>query len=177
MPRKYTRIDHVAAFWSKVDTSGDCWLWQGRRDADGYGRFGIWGRGDLRTNRYVWEITHGPIPDDLWVLHKCDNPACVRPDHLFLGTVLDNNADMLAKGRQVGQRLVQDPDPEWRGDPTHDNRRGEKHGEAKLTEDAVREIRRRRAEGEILRVLAAEFGVSDGLVRAVVYRRAWRHVA
>lgn len=92
------RRDAELRFWVKVDTSGDCWLWMSQRGDFGYGRF--WnGEYQEQAHRWAYRTFVGPIPDGLWVLHHCDTPACVRPSHLFLGTHLDNMADMTAKGR------------------------------------------------------------------------------
>ena len=102
--------DKVAHFWSKVEPepNSGCWLWTGATNR-GYGIYSIHGdrtngapdrSTSWRTNRFAWTVTHGPIPDDLWVLHSCDNPPCCNPRHLFLGGVLENNRDCLAKGRQ-----------------------------------------------------------------------------
>lgn len=82
-------------FWDWVDRSGDgCWEWQGQRNEKGYG---YW-RGK-RAHRHSWEQANGVIPAGMFVMHVCDNPPCVRPDHLAIGTAADNTADMLAKGR------------------------------------------------------------------------------
>lgn len=113
----------------------------------------------VAAHRYSWEITYGPIPDGLFVCHHCDNPRCVRPDHLFLGTPLANARDMARKGRKA---IVSLP--------------GERHPGSKLTDDAVREIRRRRSLGETTRRLGAEFGVSGPLISYIANRKAWRHV-
>ena len=84
-------------FWAKVRKSDGCWLWQASTSV-GYGQINIGGR-PQRAHRVAWELTFGGIPDGLWVLHRCDTRLCVRPGHLFLGTVTDNNRDMFAKGR------------------------------------------------------------------------------
>lgn len=98
-------------FWSKVCIAdGDnCWLWTSGLTIYGYGSFGVEGRSE-KAPRVSWVLTYGPIPNGLHVLHRCDTPACVRPDHLFLGTPLDNIRDMIAKGRKAptptGPRLT-----------------------------------------------------------------------
>lgn len=86
-------------FWSKVNVSGDCWLWQGPRTTNGYGNL-RWGNADhMAAHRYSYALHHGPIADGLFVCHRCDTPTCVRPEHLFLGTHRDNMRDCAAKGR------------------------------------------------------------------------------
>lgn len=95
-------------YWSKVDKSGDCWLWQASTNTNnGYGRF--WANkeaGHTLAHRFVWELVNGPIPDGMEVCHSCDTPACVRPEHLFLGSHSDNIADCVAKGRNNLQELT-----------------------------------------------------------------------
>lgn len=147
-------------FWSKVDKSGECWIWTGAR----LGKYGETSdeRGVLLAHRASWELHFGPIPEGMWVLHNCpsgDNPLCVNPAHLWLGTALDNNLDAIRKGR---------PNP---GNPKIV---GELNPTARLTENDVREIRRRAQAGESQRSLAREYGVAS--VNALVHRRQWKHV-
>lgn len=93
--------DDAERFWENVAVGPGCWKWIGSFDTTGYGQFKVMRlRKPVRAPRFVWELLHGPIPSAKWfVCHKCDTPACVRPDHLFLGTAKDNNVDMWNKGR------------------------------------------------------------------------------
>jgi hypothetical protein len=137
-------------FWSKVDKSGECWLWTANRDRKGYGRFHIIKGIPEVASRVAWKITHGEIPADKIVCHSCDNPACVRPDHLFLGTYRDNSNDMMAKGRR----------------------------HYRLTPEQVGEIRSRYIRGiTTMEALGAEYGVSSRTVCNIVNRKQWKHVA
>jgi endogenous inhibitor of DNA gyrase (YacG/DUF329 family) len=95
-----TRTTFWARFWARVAKSEDCWLWQGPLLRDGYGQVSTNGR-PKPAHRISWEAADGPIPTGLYVLHRCDTPACVRPEHLFLGTAADNYADSRAKGRNT----------------------------------------------------------------------------
>lgn len=97
-------------FWSKVDQSGDCWLWAAYRNSRGYGMFMVSAGSPLQNtkstrphlaHRIAWQLTYGTIPNGLVVCHHCDNPPCVRPDHLFLGTQSDNMVDSARKGRHA----------------------------------------------------------------------------
>jgi hypothetical protein len=107
-------------FWSRVDqTDGDgCWLWQGCRMRSGHGQIGIGSRTKVLTHRLAWELTYGPIPPGLFVCHRCDNPPCVRPDHLFLGTPQDNIADKARKGRAAKRDWIARPAPPPKPMPT-----------------------------------------------------------
>lgn len=92
-------------FWEKVDTSGDCWIWLSGRDKYGYGRFYTGGKGSRLAHRFSYQLRHGiELDPDTKVLHRCDNPPCVNPDHLFTGTQADNIIDMHAKVRMHSQR-------------------------------------------------------------------------
>lgn len=131
-----------------------CWLFLGALDRKGYGVVMVGAR-RLLAHRWFYERANGPIPDGLCVLHRCDVPACVNSDHLFLGTPADNSADMVAKGR---------------------SNRGEARPQAKLTEADVRAIRAACRAGEPVAHVATRHGVSESLVRGVVSRRRWAHV-
>lgn len=149
-------------FWSKVDIPDnldDCWEWKASSKPNGYGQFGIRGR-NRYAHRISWErFTGKPIPEGMCVLHRCDNKLCVNPDHLFLGTIADNNADMTEKGRRA------------RGAPLAS--KGEAHGMSKLTREQVLEIRSR--EGETQQSLADEFGISDVQIGRILSRKSWSH--
>lgn len=95
----------VRRFWSKVDKSGECWVWTASLQNKGYGQFQMRGKMML-AHRVSWELENGPIPDNQCVLHRCDNRKCVRTAHHFLGTKADNNADMHSKGRARAGRNV-----------------------------------------------------------------------
>jgi hypothetical protein len=159
-------------FWSKVDKSAVCWLWNGSRNRRGYGLFNIDRRSRLAP-RIAWTLTVGAIPDGMSVLHKCDNPPCVNPEHLFLGTMRDNVLDMLQKNRANPAK------GERSGPRKHPERvpRGETSGKSKLTDDAVRTIRAEYSAGTVTRAdLARRFAVKHTTVCDIVARRAWKHI-
>jgi len=95
-------------FWSKVQKSDGCWTWAGATWGRGYGAFKHEGR-QVYAHRFAWEMAKGPIPAGLFVCHHCDNPLCVRPDHLFLGTHTDNMRDASRKGRLYGWHVTHCP--------------------------------------------------------------------
>jgi len=174
-------------FWGKVDQSSTdgCWPWTGHRSRRGYGlvRHAGWRGG---AHRLAWQLTHGPIPPGMVIMHLCDNPPCCRPSHLQLGTPQENTADMVAKGRSLSgdrnpSRRYRERMP--RGD-THPSRlhpervaRGERQWQAKLTAATVQEIRARYAAGGIsFPALARQHGVTTSTVFSVVARITWKHV-
>lgn len=142
-------------FWPKVQKTEKCWIWTGPVNLKGYGDLRTRNRlkdGHLLAHRVSWELHNGPIPEGIEVCHKCDNPPCVRPDHLFLGTHLDNLADAAKKGRMHP---------------------GEKHGMHKLTLQGVIEIRKRFRSGELQSCLAEEFGVAQCTISVIVNGKSW----
>lgn len=153
-------IDVVSRFWPKVDKRGpeECWPWKAGADPRGYGWMRVGPRME-HSNRVSWRIHFGE-PGELCVLHRCDNPRCVNPAHLFLGTKGDNNRDRHEKGRSRGG-----------------SRPGTENPAAKLTPEKVREIRERRANGERWCDLARAFGVARETIRDVVRGRLWAWVS
>lgn len=152
--------DPIQRFWSKIDKNGDngCWLWIGSFGGDPIDgkRYGyLWdGRKHQRAHRISWELNNGPIPKGMFVCHRCDNPPCVNPAHLFIADNKSNLADMTAKGRRVSV-----PTP------------GVKNYFAKLTEDQVKEIR---ASSMRPFALAKAYGISYQNVWSIKARKRWK---
>jgi hypothetical protein len=159
----YGASDFTDRFWSYVakdETPDGCWEWTGSRHGSGYGTLPFGSRMDgsrsmVLAHRASWLVNVGAIADGLFVCHRCDNPPCVRPDHLFLGTPQQNTNDMRAKGRSA---------------------LGERHPAAVLTEADVRSIRVRAAAGVSRNMLAAEYGILPASIGQIVTRKRWKHV-
>ena len=173
----------TARFWAKVNKDGPimlsapdggpCWLWTASLRHKGYGAFAYTVNGRTvhdRAHRFSFLLHGGLLDDGLFVLHRCDNPRCVNPDHLFAGTNDDNIRDMMAKGRHVpGGTYVSKRDAKYE--------RGEAHHAARLNCDIVRSIRLDHASGNYsYSQLARKHGLSLGHTHRIVTRKAWSHV-
>lgn len=176
MPRRSEPAD----FWKWVDRKAGrrkCWPWTGALNENGYGRVRYQGV-EWKASRLAWTLTHGD-PGPLCVLHKCDNPPCCNPRHLFTGTLQDNTQDMMRKGRHPRNRTGYLPT----GDRHHSRlrpevvARGEDNGSAILTEAKVRKIRQLRSEGFTMQSIAARFRVAKGTIVFIVKRETWKHVS
>ena len=176
---KLTPSDKVR-FWAKVNKDGPttlhmespCWLWTASKNGKGYGY--VWASGKLfKSHRVAWIIANGTIPKGVCALHRCDNPSCVNPTHLFIGTNADNMRDMAEKRRKVvayGNKHGSRTHPESRP-------KGECQANAKLTNDKVVHIRAIYAEGGITKSrLATKFDVSRVTISRVIERKRWAHV-
>lgn len=164
----------------KVTETG-CWEWQGGRDADGYGytTFAVVaGKNTHSLTRQLWAAIYGNIPAGMCVLHRCDNPPCCNPAHLFLGSHADNVHDKFAKGRAI----VYSGSDHWTKKRPEAIPKGSIRGQAKLTEEIVKEIRQRKTTRScsiraLVKQLAAEYGVCNGTIQKVIWNKKWKHVA
>ena len=145
-------------FWEKVDKSGECWIWTAARQKFGYGKFAVAKGGPfVCAHRFSYEDQVGPIPEGMLVLHHCDNPPCVRPSHLFLGTQADNYADMRSKGR-------------WRYKPRDQS--GERNPNSILTDAQVAAMLRDLADGGRPVSVARKYGIQYKTLWAIRRRKA-----
>lgn len=158
----------VERFWSKVDYGDTCWSWLGSVRGKGYGQFGIEANHIEDAHRVAYRLAYGPIPEGVLVCHKCDNPNCVRPDHLFLGSHRDNLLDASKKGRLTQLVTMHQPHRHW----------GEVHA-TKLTLIKVREIQEKAQRFDYHKTnwaeLAREYGVSRGTISDIVMGRRWKN--
>ena len=141
-------------FEAKTDKTSYCWNWTAYKDRRGYGNFRI-NRRTMKAHRVAWVLYIGEIPDEICCLHHCDNPSCVNPSHLFLGTYADNAHDCMNKRRGFI---------------------GEKNGNAKLTEDQVKTIRKRHNDGIRGIDISREFNVTDQAIYHIILGHSWKNV-
>ena len=155
---KYTREQRLVAFFNKiVECKSGCHEFTGARDSEGYGNF--WDEGVCKkAHRFAWEAWYGPIPEGQLVLHKCDNPSCCNPGHLFLGTDQDNATDKAVKGRSS-------------------NNQGYRNPSARITEEDVREIHKLLEEGlHTQEEIADMFDLTKGHINNIKMGRSWGHI-
>ena len=146
-------------FWSKVDKSQPCWLWTAAKHRKGYGWFRVH-KEPMMAHRVAYILANGPIPLGLHVLHSCDTPACVNPEHLFLGTNQENVDDKVRKNRQYK--------------PNH---KGSRHTQATVDEAVVLQIRQDHATGNYQhKDLAKKYGTTTSIVGKIVRRERWTHI-
>ena len=187
------------------EPNSGCWLWIGATNSDGYGSFRLNGHW-IKATRAAWLLYRGDVSKGMYLLHHCDNPPCVNPDHLFLGTHADNMADMVKKDRASKETPRAKLTPEQVLSILHDPRdyrtiakqsnvspptvcaikRGKRwngvtQGQAldsqrRLSIEDVQDIRKRLSKGETGRALAADFGVSESQISNIKHRRHWNHV-
>lgn len=153
--RRVNFCSDYCRFWSKVKIKGphECWEWQANKTY-GYGLFRV-KKSTKRAHRYSWENIHGKISPKMYICHHCDNPCCVNPSHLFLGTPQDNDRDRVRKGRQA---------------------KGEKNGNSKLDPNTVMKIRKSYISGVSSRKIAAKYGVNKSTILDIHHRRIWDHI-
>lgn len=147
-------------FWQKVNKTETCWLWTAAKHFFGYGLIGCPDKPKriLRAHRASWEMAFGPIPKGLYVLHKCDVPSCVNPDHLFLGTHQQNVDDMVRKGRNAKTG----------------NGSGENSPNSKLTWCNVKKIRSDHAQGSTLIAIAEQYKMHPTTIAQIVKHKTWK---
>lgn len=153
-------------FWEKVDKTpghgpnGDCWVWTGARNPKGYGNFSS-NKRFFKAHRHAWSLFNGEIPKNIFVCHRCDNPSCVRPEHLFLGSNQDNLHDASLKGRMSSWQRAQ----------------GEANGNSRIDRRAVRAIREAFENACFsVKQLADGFNIGRSTVLHILNRETWRHV-
>ena len=158
-------------YYSIPEPNSGCVLWFGSSTPAGYGQL-RWRGKNHRATHLAWEVAHGrPFPPGMFACHKCDVPACINPRHIFVGTNADNVADMRRKGRARYDQLMRG----WPKGTKHgpSSVRGEAKPAAKLTEQAVREIK---SYGKQHRFLARQYNVSRSVIRAIIKGKIWVHV-
>lgn len=154
--RKLTAPPIADRFLSRVSKTEKCWIWKGGKDDFGYGSFSLEGRA-RKAHIASYKLFKGDVPEGLCVLHKCDNPPCVRPEHLFLGTKADNMHDMIQKGREKHSKGIDRP-------------------MAKLTENDIPTIRKHRNNGLSYGQIGKLFGVDPKTVWSVCNGKTWTHI-
>lgn len=146
---------HLSRFLSKVEQQDDCWLWKGSQVC-GYGQFSV-GTKSIRAHRFAYAVYKGSLKSGLIVMHNCDNPLCVNPKHLTQGTQSKNIRDCVKRGR-------------------YPDRKGQNHGNSKLRDEEIGEIRNLASVGLSQRALGQKFNVSHATIYHVLKGNTWNHV-
>lgn len=147
----------IERFWNRVRIGDGCWPWTASKFPNGYGQTSLGAYKERYAHRVSWMIENGPIPPKMLIMHKCDNPVCVRPDHLMAGSCRDNSVDMFNKGR--GNRAI-----------------GERQWLSKLKEYQVLEICARLIAGEKCQPIASSYGVTSGTIAAIQRGVSWSYL-
>lgn len=160
-----THKQMIAFITMSIDSRGTkCIEWPFRRDRYGYGE--LVHKGIRKAHRVAYQFSHGDLTESMHVLHRCDNPCCINPSHLWLGTHADNMADMRSKERNERKK----------GISFFDNK-GMRHGKAKLSDENIDAIRRLSVDGSMTQTsIASMFGVSRSTVFDIQRRRTWKHI-
>lgn len=157
MPKPIRSLDNLQKHCKIIPWTG-CWIWQRSTFDSGYGQVSVAGK-NWRTHRYAWTLANGPIPRGMSVLHRCDTPDCINPQHLWLGTSAENNSDRASKGRNGSEKIA-----------------GSNHYLAKLSEDSVRKIRDGEFDHLLQREIAERFGVTQTLISQIKRGIIWKHI-
>lgn len=153
------RAELESRYWTHVVKHDGCWAWKGRKTSSGYGKFAYGHAREMAAHRFSYALHYGVEPGGLLVCHRCDNPECTNPNHLFLGTNKDNSDDKIAKGRL------------YVGDHS-----GERNGRALITEDDARYIRIASMAGMANMELGRLFGIHHSMVSMIKRGKSWTHV-
>ena len=143
-------------FWNKVDITDGCWEWKGSTNNRGYGSIKIAADKTIGVHRFAYSLMYGSIPEGMCICHHCDNPRCVKPSHLFLGTRSDNMKDSVAKGRM--------------------NNRGEENPNSRLFKEDVYEIRRLHSLGVPQKLLSKMWEIASPQINRIVRMNGWKHI-
>jgi hypothetical protein len=154
--RNGTPIERFFKFISAQSHPNDCWEWLGVKSHQGYGNF-TFNNHPVRAHRFSWELHGGTIPEGLLVCHHCDNPSCVNPLHLYVGTHVDNNNDTIKRGRNI-------------------DRKGSKHPCSVVTEKIALEIRSKSKQGQTGQELSREYGLCEATISNIKNRKSWTHI-
>jgi hypothetical protein len=147
-------------FWAKVQKGPRCWLWKAGKNNKGYGNFWVGGK-CCKSHRLSYEMKHGSILNGMYVCHHCDTPACVNPDHLFVGTQKDNVIDCMNKGRNNKGKKIGSCNV------------GSLHPRAKLTEEQVKDIL---TDTRLHREIAKDYGIDKSIISKIKSKNIWKHV-